>query len=204
MIAVHMWLETWHCQTAGGLGLWLLLDWGFPAGWMPFYSNYRGSGPQGTVLAHFVPWALQTAPALTSAVHSSSPAVRVAIWALITLPPNFPVGVRCDDHSPNLFVGSMIHCFCSNGFSRLMSGPAICSFCYTLALQDVWYLELLPAIACIVAWLLFTEDLKIQLCKCSSCSVPGSIKHLLWPLPGSEHVLFTTLLLSKVTKSRRD
>ena len=60
---------------------------------IPLCRHQRSLGGQTVVLAHFAAAALRTATAVAPVVDGRLPAVQVAIWALITYPPDLLVTV---------------------------------------------------------------------------------------------------------------
>ena len=75
---------------------------------VPLGRDQRSLGGQRVVLAHFAAAALRAIVAIAPAVDNCLPAVQVAIWALITYPPNFPAILWCDDNGTQVSIGSVI------------------------------------------------------------------------------------------------
>ena len=75
---------------------------------VPLSCNQRSLGGQGVVLAHFAPAALRATPASGPLVNSCFPAVQMAIWALLTYPPDLPVAVWLDVNRTEVGIGSMV------------------------------------------------------------------------------------------------
>ena len=63
---------------------------------VPLSCHLWSPSCQGVVLAHLVAAALRATCAFGPMIDSCFPAVQVAIWALITCPPNLPVGMWLD------------------------------------------------------------------------------------------------------------
>ena len=75
---------------------------------IPLSCHRRSLGGQGVVLAHFVPAALRATIAIAPVENGCLPAVQVAIWALITGPPNFPAILWRNVNGAQVRVGSMV------------------------------------------------------------------------------------------------
>ena len=72
-------------------------------------SCHPGSlGCQGVVLAHFAPAALRATSATAPVCNGGFPAVQVAIWALLTSPPDHLVAVWLDVNRTQVGIGSMV------------------------------------------------------------------------------------------------
>ena len=63
---------------------------------VPLSCNQGSPGKQGVVLAHFAAAALRTTIASGPLSYCRFPSVQLAIWALITYPPDLPVAVWFD------------------------------------------------------------------------------------------------------------
>ena len=74
---------------------------------VPLSCNQRSLGSQGVVLAHFVATALRTATASGPVLHSCFP-VQVAIWTLVTYPPDLPIALWFYVNVAQVTISSMI------------------------------------------------------------------------------------------------
>ena len=75
---------------------------------VPLSCDQGSLGRQGIVLAHLAAAALRAASAIAPAGNSCLPAVQVAIWTLITYPPDFPANLWCDVNGTQVSIGSMV------------------------------------------------------------------------------------------------
>ena len=75
---------------------------------VPLSCNSRSFGRQRVVLAYLVAAALRTTFATRPAVYNCCPAVQVAIWTLITCPPNHLSAEWFDDYVAKVSISNMI------------------------------------------------------------------------------------------------
>ena len=75
---------------------------------VPLSCKQGSLSSQGVVLANLAAAALRAATAIAPVGNNCLPAVQVAIWALITYPPNFPATLGCDVNRAQVSIGSMV------------------------------------------------------------------------------------------------